>query len=361
MTVKRLRPIAWMLLAVLTFPGEVYAAMLTGLYEVRVPVVDRTAAARRVAVQQGLAVVLVKVTGERNLGGPLVGLLSHADQYVQQYRYEQAPPDTAQPNAASAGSQSQNLVLWAKFDADVVNQAAHGAGAPVWGTERPRTLVWLAVQEGNTPHIINAGDSSFLVPALVAAADQRGLSLVLPQMDGPDRSAIGLPDVTGFMQDRLLQASARYKPDAVLVGTVTPFGTGQYAARWQLLYGGAPQAWETPPAAESDAATDGVEGAADRYAQRLAIPASAGDLDGVSLAVDGVTSLDAYGKLLHYLEALTPVRAVHVERVEQGSVYFGVDVHGTLDVLEQTMVLGGLLTPATNTPAPTPLRYRYAP
>jgi hypothetical protein len=199
---------------------------------------------------------------------------------------------------------------------------------------------------------------------LEAAADQRGLALVLPQMDGPDRSAIGLPDVTGFLQDRVLQASARYKPDAVLVGTVTPFGTGQYAARWQLLYGSSPQAWETPPAAESDAATDGVQGAADRYAERLAIGAGAGDLEGVSLAVDGVTSLDAYGKLLHYLEALTPVRAVHVERVEQGSVYFGVDVHGTLDILEQTMVLGGMLAPAVGTPLTTPaqpLRYRYAP
>jgi len=359
MIVKRLHTVAWMLLAVLTFPGPAHAALVAGLYEVRVPVVDRTAAARRVAVQQGLAVVLVKVTGERNLGGPLVGVLSHADQYVQQYRYEHAPPDPTQP----AAPQSQNLLLWAKFDADVVNQAAHDAGAPVWGIERPRTLVWLAVQEGSTAHILSAGDSSFLVPALEAAADQRGLSLVLPQMDGPDRSAIGLPDVTGFLQERLMQASARYRPDAVLVGTVTPFGTGQYAARWQLLYGGSPQAWETPPSAESDAATDGVQGAADRYAERLAIGAGAGDVDGVNLAVDGVTSLDAYGKLLHYLEALTPVRAVHVERVEQGSVYFGVDVHGTLDILEQTLVLGGMLAPAAGTPpaATVPLRYRYAP
>jgi hypothetical protein len=360
MIVKRLPAVVCMLLAALSHPGPAHAALVTGLYEVRVPVVDRTAGARRVAVQQGLAVVLVKVTGERNLGGPLVGVLAHADQYVQEYRYEQAPPDPSQP----AASQSQNLLLWAKFDADVVNQAAHAAGAPVWGGERPRTLVWLAVQEGNASHILNTGDSSFLVPALEAAADQRGLALVLPQMDGPDRSAIGLPDVTGFLQDRVLQASARYKPDAVLVGTVTPFGTGQYAARWQLLYGSSPQAWETPPAAESDAATDGVQGAADRYAERLAIGAGAGDLEGVSLAVDGVTSLDAYGKLLHYLEALTPVRAVHVERVEQGSVYFGVDVHGTLDILEQTMVLGGMLAPAVGTPLTTPaqpLRYRYAP
>ena len=360
MPVKRLRPSSWMLLVCLGLSGPAHAVIVTDLYEVRVPVADRTDAAKHVAEEQGLAVVLVKVTGERNLNAPLVALLPHASQYVQQYRYEKALPDPSQPGM----SQGQNLVLWVQFGEDVVNQAAKTAGAPVWGTERPRTLVWLVVQEGGNSRILTAGDSSFLVQSLTAAADQRGLTLILPQMDGPDRSAIGVPDISNFQQDRVMQASTRYKPDAVLVGMVTPFGTAQYAAHWQLLYGSTPQAWDTPPAAESDAAADGVEGAADRYAERLAVASTAGDINGVSVAVDGVTTLDAYGKLLHYLEALTPVRAVHVERVEQGSVYFGVDVHGSLDVLQQTLVLGGLLIPAPGAVtgnASELLRYHYAP
>ncbi|MGH7041655.1 MAG: DUF2066 domain-containing protein [Acetobacteraceae bacterium] len=43
-------------------------AIVNGLYEASVPVPDQTPAARAVALQQALAAVLVKVTGERTAG-----------------------------------------------------------------------------------------------------------------------------------------------------------------------------------------------------------------------------------------------------------------------------------------------------
>ena len=172
----------------------------------------------------------------------------------------------------------------------------------------------------------------------------------------------------------MLFRSARYRPDAVLVGSITPFGTGQYAAHWQLTIGTEQQAWETPPGDEVVTAVDGIEVSADRYAARLAVMADAGNLEGVPLTVQGVTSLDAYAKVLAYLSTLTPVRAVHVQRMEQGSAYFSLDAHGSLENLRSALVLGGLLVPAdtAGTPAASvapgatavsaePLLYRYVP
>jgi hypothetical protein len=186
-----------------------------------------------------------------------------------------------------------------------------------------------------------------------------------------DHAALGVPDVSAFAVDRIRQASARYHPDAVLVGSITPFGTGQYAAHWQLMSGTDQQNWETPPGDEVVTAVDGVQVSADRYASRYAIAAGAGELAGVPLTVQGVTSLEIYAKVLGYLNGLTPVRAVHVQRMAQGSAYFTVDAHGTLDGLQSALVLGGLLMPAdSNTPAPAtaaaasgaaPLLYRYVP
>ena len=110
--------------------------------------------------------------------------------------------------------------------------------------------------------------------------------------------------------------------------------------------------------------------AADRFAARYAIAADAPDQSGVPLQVDGITSLDAYAKVSDYLKALTPVRAVHVDRVGQGSVFYSLDIHGSLDNLQSALVLGGLLSNAT-TPAPAaastggalpaPLHYSYKP
>ena len=359
-----LAAIFWMVAAV---PAR--AATVTGLYEARVPVVDQSSSARTAALQQALAVVLVKVTGARSVPGPLSAALGDAAHYMQQYRYEQAPPD---PNAQSGAAPA--LLLWARFDPRVVNEAVSAAHAPLWGAERPRTLVWLALQDSTGARILPATDSSFLMQALTAAADQRGIALLFPQMDPVDRAAIGVPDVAGFSADRIRQASQRYKPDAVLVGSITPFGAGQYAAHWQLITGTQQETWVTPPGDEVVTVVDGVQVSADRYAARYAIATDAGDIAGVSLVVQGVTSLDIYAKVLSYLSGLTPVRAVHVQRMAEGSAYFSVDAHGSLDNLQAALTLGGLLAPAdtaiatatsapagtTSIPAQT-LLYRYVP
>jgi uncharacterized protein len=336
--------LAAVLWAALALPA--HAAIVAGLYEARVPVADQSSPARSAALQQALAAVLVKVT--------------------------EAPPDPSA--AAAAAPQAPSLVLWAQFDLKRVDDAVAAAHVPLWGAERPRTLVWLALQDGPGGRLLPATDSSTLMQALITAAQQRGITLMFPQLDAVDQAAIGVPDVTGFAADRIRQASARYRPDAVLVGSVTPFGNGQYAARWMLLDGSQQQAWQTPPGDEVVTAVDGIQVSADRYAALYAVAPDAGDVSGVPVAVQGVTSLDVYAKVLAYLSGLAPVRAVRVQRMEQGSAYFSVDAHGSLDNLRSALVLGGLLAPvdapaaapATAAPGtsavPTqPLLYRYVP
>lgn len=360
-------------LAVLCFAAvPVRAALVAGLYEARVPVADQSSSARSAALQQALGAVLVKVTGARSVPPALTPLVGGAAHYMQQYRYEQAAPDPNAPPSASPTTPA--LVLWARFDPKVVNDAVTAAHAPLWGAERPRTLVWLALQDTPGGRLLPATDSSFLMQALQSAAQQRGIVLIFPQLDPVDRAALGVPDVTTFAAERIRQASSRYRPEAVLVGSITPFGAGQYAAHWQLTIGSEQQAWETPPGDEVVTAVDGVEISADRYAARLAVAPDATDLTGIQLAVQGVTSLDAYAKVLAYLNALTPVRAVHVQGMEQGSAYFSLDSHGSLDNLRSALVLGGLLAPADAAGPPAasvapgatavsaePLLYRYVP
>lgn len=352
-----------------------HAATVSGLYEARVPITDRTPSARDAALQQALSAVLVKVTGARSVPGALTPMLADPNRYLQQYGYDQAPADPNAPAVAAGGPPA--LVLWAKFDPKVIDQDVTAAHVPLWGAERPSTLVWLALQDTPGGRLLAAADTSPLMQALTAAAEQRGIQLLFPQLDAVDRAALGVPDVTGFNLDRIRQASARYRPDAILVGAVTPFGGAQYAAQWQLLTGSLQDSWQTPPGDESTTAADGVQTAADRFAARYAIAADAGDLAGVPVEVDGITDLDGYAKVLAYLSGLTPVRGVRVKRLAQGDAFFSVDAHGSLDNLNSALTLGGLLLPegsaaptaATATTAtaatvaamaPT-LRYRYSP
>jgi hypothetical protein len=242
--------------------------------------------------------------------------------------------------------------------------------APLWGAERPRTLVWLALPD----RILNAADTTPLMQALVTAAGQRGIVLVFPAMDSTDKAAVSAADITGFNDQRLREASDHYHADAVLVGAVVP-AEGQFAARWQWLTQDQPVDWQTPAGDQSVVSVDGVEVAADKFAARYAIAPDAADQDSVALQVDGIDSLDAYAKVLAYLGTLTPVRAVHVQRVAGGSVYYSVDIHGSLENLGSALVLGGLLAVAPSAaPAdasgaaravadaiPAPLHYSYRP
>ena len=344
------------------------AVPVSGLYEARVPVTDRSSSARSTALQQALSTVLVKITGARSVPGALTPMLADPNRYLQQYSYEQAPVDPNAPAATPGGSQA--LVLWAKFDPKVVNQDVSAAHMPLWGVERPRTLVWLALQDSPAGRLLPAADASYLMQALTDAAQQRGIVLLFPQLDAVDRAALGVPDITAFNLDRIRAASARYRPDSILVGSVTPFGNGQYVAQWELFNGAEQETWQTPPGDEAAAAVDGVQVTADHYAARYAIAAGAGDLMGTALEVDGITNLDSYAKVLTYLNGLTPVQAVRVERMEPGSAFFSIDARGSLDNLRSALTLGDLLQPE-DTAAPTAstgavampqqLRYRYNP
>ena len=354
-----------------------HAAIVTDLYEASVPVPDQSAAARHVALQQALAAVLVKVTGERSAGGvpALAGLLQNPSQFLQQYRYEQAPSTNGTPvltyyDLTRIGTPAiplTGLLLSARFDPEVVDQAVRAAHEPLWGQERPATLVWLALQDGANASIVSASGNSTIVQAMNSAAQQRGVPLMFPAMDAVDQQAVGIPDITEDNSARIQQASQRYKPDATLVGSIYMTTPGQYAARWQLTVGSHTASWTTPPSDLASVAADGVQTMARNYAGWFALAPDASGLKGVTLSVSGISSVDAYAKVLAYLGKLTPVKSVQVTRVGNQAVYFSLNTRGSLANLRQAVVLGDLLTTAApaaasaSPPSNATLQFQYVP
>lgn len=354
-----------------------HAAIVTDLYEASVPVPDQSAGARNVALQQALAAVLVKVTGERSAGGvpALASLLQNPSQFLQQYRYEQAPGANGTPaltyyDLTRVGTPAiplTGLLLSARFDPEVVDQAVRAAHEPLWGRERPATLVWIAFQDGSNVSIVSASGNSAIVQAMNSAAQQRGVTWIFPAMDAVDQQAIGIPDITEDNTARIQQASQRYKPDATLIGSIYMTTPGQYAARWQLTVGNQTASWTTPPNNLASVAADGVQTAADNYAKWFALAADAVGEDGVTLSVTGISGVDAYAKVLAYLGKLTPVKSVQVTRVDNHTVYFSLDTRGSLANLQQAVLLGDLLKTAApavasaNPPSATLLQFQYAP
>ncbi|MFB6261467.1 MAG: DUF2066 domain-containing protein, partial [Thiohalorhabdaceae bacterium] len=77
--------------------------------------------------------------------------------------------------------------IQAHFDAEGVREGLWQAGWPVWGALRPGLLVWVAQRDGGGLELVGPDSSPEVFDALRQAAQQRGLPLVLPLMDGTDR------------------------------------------------------------------------------------------------------------------------------------------------------------------------------
>jgi hypothetical protein len=312
-------------------------AQVQGLYAATVPLADGSTESLKAAYAEALRRVLVKVTGRRDSGARLAGQFTDPQRIVQQYRRD------------AAGT------LWVQFDPAAIRRGLDSAGEPVWADERPTTLVWLAFDAGAGDRDILGSEAAArpdkparsdvateLRQELVRVATDRGVPLVLPLRDSQDLAAVEFADVWGDFSDRVLQASRRYQPDAVLVGRARLFPAGMPDVRWTLHQGSERLEWRGTVA-------DGPAGLAERFAERLAIAGTA-DQD-VLLAVTGISSFDGYGQVIEYLRAIDLVESLDVPYVTDDALICRLRVRGGPVQLTQALALGRLLQPEDAVPA----------
>jgi hypothetical protein len=318
--------------------GTSDAARFVNLYQATV-MVDPNAADSPVSpTTQALATVLVRVTGNRQAAFD-PQLLALADN-----------PDLL----TARGTDAQGRMLF-RFSPRLVDQALTSLGWPVWGDERPLTLIWVAVDDGvGERSLLGANDASVQVTQpmadqlkairaeLNAVAEERGLPISLPLLDLEDLSAVAFQDVWGGFDDRITQASTRYRADAVLIGKIGP-GVSGTEVQWTLVRGGERRVLA------GVAVRDGLEAIADLYAADLS---ATGPAATTLISVLDVGSPADYGRVMSYLESLSVLQSVDVESLESGALNLRVNARGGAQVLERVLALGGVLTPASSGAAP---------
>jgi hypothetical protein len=316
------------LVLVLFTAGPGWATVVTDLYEATVSA-DRGQAA---AFQDAMRQVIVRITGERDgdTAPALADLITSAQRYVQKYR-------NLPGGKVTIG-----------FDGTKLERVIAAAGRPVWGRERPATLIWLAVDDsGGRRHLIGANDEGDIKADIDAAAASRGLPVIWPALDAADNARVSANDVWSGSIQRLTDAGARYRADAVLIGKLSA-GYGEWtciaAGETNQLRGGT---------------TDGLQALADRLADVLAA-SGAEPAELASVDVSGVNSLAAYADLISTLEASSLVRTVAVSELAGDRVLLAVSVRGSPDRLRRALATQRkfeLLGPSTD-PSKLILRYR---
>ncbi|MFC1747867.1 DUF2066 domain-containing protein, partial [Pseudomonadota bacterium] len=208
---------------------------------------------------------------------------------------------------------------------------------------RPEVLLWLVVEDRDARYLLASNASAEMESVLSTYSTQRGLPLMLPLMDLEDQMHIGFADVWGNFRQSIMEASERYGANAILVGRLYRPLDGQWNARWTLYQGDDSQHWQEEGAAQDGVLGAGIEGAADRIAERYAQVLMSDVSGNVALTVTDVNSLAGYAKAMKYLESLDVVSRVQVSRVYSDEVVFDLDVRGDVKGLVQSIALGGTL------------------
>ena len=323
-------------LLMLTLP--VGAVDVPTLYTTEVPYDREAEDARADAYEAALKTVLLRVSGSDLANAPEVieELFPNPASYVMQFR---------------AGA---NDTLWVSFDGEAIEQILRNAGQTVWGSDRPLTLAWLAVDWGQGQReIVGADDPDRSRPEsrsidrnrlvrerVLDVAERRGLPLVFPLLDTTDLQMVSFTDIWGGFDEMILKASERYDANSILIGRIRP--TSSQRSRWTYYFAGS----ETPMTGSPEAVVGQV---ADLLAGEFAV---GGDMpiEAVALNVSGVVSLDAYGTLQKMLGDLSVIENFTVTEVSGDRVSYQVDVRGGADRLSRALRFNGLVETAREDP-----------
>lgn len=324
------------LIGLCLLPLLVEAARMEGLFQAEVEVAGRESAARDAGLQEALREVLVRVSGSSNsLSEPAVrSLLKQPGRFVQQFRYRK--------EAGESPDASDRLLLWVQFDGVALEKEIRRSGLPFWGRERPDILVWLAIDDQGRRFLVSEHTEHAAAGFVRRAAVRRGLPMTLPLLDLEDQRAVQFTEVWGGFTGALEEASERYRPRVILVGTLGRSRMdAEWRTRWTLLADGGSQNWTAHAQNLDLAVSRGVHEAAEWLSLQYAVVTS--DVRTRPLVVEGIQGLQDYARVHDYLAGLTSVDRVQVVRVSDQEVEFHLQLSAEERNLLQIITLGKVL------------------
>ena len=321
------------------------ADIVAHLYEVEVPVEGQGLEERGYVVRVALKEILTRISG-RSDAAPLAEdetFVPRPVLFVQQFRYRKFKSDEVIP-APPDGAKPYTQKLWLRFSEKRVSKLLREQGYPVWGKNRPATLVWLVVDDqkkrtliGNsTPHISRAH--------IQQEAIKKGLPFRLPLLDLADQSKLQVTDVWGNFEDTILEASSRYQTEAVLVGRIYLSYAKTWNTRWSLYSAGQRHDWDVSNSENLRAAVkEGLSKTGEVLSNRFAQVDTLFEKGETLIQVKNISNLKTYNRAIKYLKSLSIVSDVQVHQINKDDVIFKISSRSGRLGISQSVALGRVL------------------
>ena len=297
-----------------------------------VKVTDRSQQEKNQALKQAMLNVVLKNTGNREtLSAPLVEqAIAEPSAYIRQFGYQERE-----------GQQ----YLQASFDHTKIISLLRQAQLPVWGKQRPLTLLWLAQENDTQRELLNDSSLSESRGLIADFSEARGLPMLLPIMDLDDSMAISVNDVRGMFADEVAKASQRYHSDYFAMVSLDKTIDGQLSYNMALYPTSSEQPMVTPlvtqmaQVADVNTALSAIfEAISQYYVGRYAI-ADSGEANSTQLTFIDITDRQQLLAIETYLRQLSAVKSVSLTRLQGITAAFSLQLFGSEEDLYRLISL----------------------
>lgn len=311
------------------------------LYQAEVELLSQGPGERRAAAARALGQVVVKLTGNAQAAGhPVVRrAMANAEAFVTDSRGSEAVSDQ-QGNTAIGGAPIYKSLMTFSFDPASVDALVAGTGLPYWGGNRPRPLLWLAIDDGRGARLVNSQQLAVVKP-LATRGLERGLRFGLPAGSAVEQAAV--QTIWAQNPAPMLPLTARYGEQAQLLGRVYRSGSG-WTADWVLSRGETELSrWSFSDPSPQRAIASGADGAADAIARRDAAPLDVGTPGSLVVEIAGLRGGSDYTRAMGYLQTLAVVRSLKVMQATPESLRVELDLAVGPEGFARFVAAGGTL------------------
>lgn len=319
-------------IGLVTMMGRANAVILDDLYVAEVLTDSQSDLQRRRDAAAGLRQVLIRVSGDLKADErpEVAAALRSPERYYTEFSYRRGDA-----SGAEDADELQQL-MQIRFEPSLIVELLCDAELPVWGSNRPSVLFWIAKESGGQREVVGEASLGAFAQSIRQQAQVRGVPTYFPLWDLEDAGTVTPSEIWGRFLDDIEAASERYSPDKILVARVEQRYAGQWHVDWSFGGNGDWRVGSLLSESQSEAAIALVNEIAARLSAQYAASSSK---NAISLKVEGISSIAALANVERYLNRLSSVLNVQLRAVKGDLVTFELSTEGDLQQLVDLMAL----------------------
>jgi uncharacterized protein len=301
---------------------EAKAVEVRDLYLVKLPVAEQGRTVLWNASLKGFKEVLVRKSGSSEIltSAEVQRAYRKVTSYLQRFEYASQEPDSEFPF---------EIALY--FEPRLIDSLIQQSQMPLWGSNRPLTIMWLAVEENfNREVVVESEEEGSFYPIIQKNASRRGLPIILPLMDLEDELAVSISDIWGRFPSAINQASARYPSDVVLFGRINQVGD-----TWQGKFGYINQqqevAFDAVGESKQQVVANMMDSLAERLCEKYCVVQEVGQKNELLINVTDISNFKQFKAAENYLADLSSVNKVEVVKISKYDVLFKLTLLGQIN------------------------------